>query len=110
VSELQRNARDPLRPKRDEIALSTVRALWRELRGAVRQAAVLLSAVCVPRPNFRRSALDARRAERPPYDQLLREVADLGWSGTGRKHGVSDNAIRKWVRAYERAADAGEAA
>ena len=48
----------------------------------------------------------ARRAERPPYEQLLAEVAALGWSGTGRKYGVSDNAIRKWVRAYERAAEA----
>ena len=43
----------------------------------------------------------ARRVERPPLDQLLAEVKALGWSGTGRKYGVSDNAIRKWVRAYE---------
>jgi hypothetical protein len=47
-----------------------------------------------------RSLMKQRRVERPPYDQLLAEVAELGWSGTGRKHGVSDNAIRKWVRAY----------
>jgi hypothetical protein len=49
-----------------------------------------------------------RRAERPPYEQLLAEIAELGWSGVGRKYGVSDNAIRKWVRKYERerAADA----
>ena len=46
----------------------------------------------------------ARRAARPPLDQLLAEVAELGWVGTGRKYGVSDNAIRKWVRAYEEAA------
>ena len=25
-----------------------------------------------------------------------------GWSGVGRKYGVSDNAVRKWMRAYER--------
>jgi hypothetical protein len=43
----------------------------------------------------------ARRVTRPPYEQLIREIAQLGWSGTGRKYGVSDNAIRKWVRAYE---------
>ncbi len=48
------------------------------------------------RPN-----LGARRAERPPHAQLLSEVATLGWSATGRKYGVSDNAIRKWVRVYE---------
>ena len=43
-----------------------------------------------------------RRVERPPYEQLLAEVAAAGWSAVGRKYGVSDNAVRKWVRAYER--------
>lgn len=44
----------------------------------------------------------ARRVQRPPYEQLLGEIAELGWAGTGRRYGVSDNAIRKWVRSYER--------
>jgi hypothetical protein len=48
----------------------------------------------VPRP-------DARKVDRPPYPQLLREVHALGFSATGRRYGVSDNAIRKWTRAYE---------
>jgi hypothetical protein len=43
-----------------------------------------------------------RRVERPPYEQLLAEVAASGWSAVGRRYGVSDNAVRKWVRAYER--------
>jgi hypothetical protein len=43
-----------------------------------------------------------RRTERPPYEQLLREIADTSFSAVGRAHGVSDNAIRKWVRQYER--------
>jgi hypothetical protein len=43
-----------------------------------------------------------RRAERPPYEQLLAEVEADGFSATGRRHGVSDNAIRKWIRRYER--------
>ena len=49
--------------------------------------------------------------ERPPYEQLVAEVAATGWSAVGRKYGVSDNAVRKWVRAYERerAASGGEA-
>ena len=49
-----------------------------------------------------------RRVERPPYEQLLAEIAALGYLGVGRKYGVSDNAIRKWRLAYERdaAADA----
>jgi hypothetical protein len=44
----------------------------------------------------------ARRVERPPYEQLVAEVAAQGWSAVGRRYGVSDNAVRKWVRAYER--------
>jgi hypothetical protein len=44
----------------------------------------------------------SRRVERPPYEQLVAEVAEIGWRVVGRKYGVSDNAIRKWVRSYER--------
>lgn len=44
----------------------------------------------------------ARRAERPSYDELVAMVAAEGWSAVGRRHGVSDNAVRKWVRTYER--------
>ena len=44
----------------------------------------------------------ARRVERPPREQLLTEIDELGYLGAGRKYGVSDNAIRKWVRDYER--------
>ena len=49
----------------------------------------------------RRAAVEARRVERPPYEQLLREVAQTSWSAVGRRYGVSDNAVRKWVRWYE---------
>jgi hypothetical protein len=49
----------------------------------------------------RRPRPASRRAERPPYEQLVREIEDLGYLAVGRKYGVSDNAIRKWQRAYE---------
>jgi hypothetical protein len=49
----------------------------------------------------RRAQTALRRVERPPYEQLLAEIAADGWSATGRRYGVSDNAIRKWVRQYE---------
>lgn len=67
------------------------------------------SRACGQRHDHRRRVLaGARRVERPPHDQLRAEVAALGWVGTGRKYGVSDNAIRKWMRAYEaEAQDAG---
>ena len=42
------------------------------------------------------------RVERPPYEQLVAEVAATSWSAVGRKYGVSDNAVRKWIAAYER--------
>jgi transposase-like protein len=46
-----------------------------------------------------------RKVERPPYDQLLREIEESSYLAVGRKYGVSDNAIRKWVRWYEREAE-----
>jgi hypothetical protein len=44
----------------------------------------------------------ARKVERPPHAQLLREVEEHGYLGVGRRYGVSDNAVRKWLREYER--------
>jgi hypothetical protein len=43
-----------------------------------------------------------RKVVRPPYTHLLREVRALGYAGTGRRYGVSDNAVRKWLRQYRR--------
>lgn len=34
----------------------------------------------------------------------MREIATSSYLAVGREYGVSDNAIRKWVRAYEREA------
>ncbi len=46
-----------------------------------------------PRPN-------ARKVSRPSLEALQKDVKELGYSGTGRKYGVSDNAVRKWIKAY----------
>lgn len=46
-----------------------------------------------PRPGI-------RRAERPPLETLLAMVSVDGYEATGRRFGVSGNAIRKWIRAY----------
>ena len=46
-----------------------------------------------------------RKVARPPHAQLQREIHALGWSAVGRRYGVSDNAVRKWVRQYERERD-----
>ena len=42
-----------------------------------------------------------RKVERPSYEQLVTEVASMSCVAVGRKYGVSDNAIRKWIRWYE---------
>ena len=54
-------------------------------------------------PKWRKKPkLSKRIAERPSYSQLQQEVKELGYSATGRKYGVSDNAIRKWIKSFEK--------
>ena len=57
-----------------------------------------------PRPSRGVPKPERRRVERPPHEQLLTEIAATGFSAVGRSYGVSDNAVRKWVRQYEREA------
>lgn len=61
---------------------------------------------CGTRHVNRRRRLSSRRVERPPLTQLLAELEATSFVAVGRRYGVSDNAIRKWIRAYE--ADAAE--
>lgn len=42
----------------------------------------------------------ARKIERPTKEILLKQIQQLGYCGTGRIYDVSDNAIRKWLKAY----------
>jgi hypothetical protein len=44
---------------------------------------------------------DRRKVPRPAHEQLLAEVSSSSYSAVGRKYGVSDNAVRKWLRWYE---------
>jgi len=48
------------------------------------------------------SNLKQQTVNRPPYEQLIDEIKNFGYLGTGRKYGVSDSAIRKWVKMYEK--------
>lgn len=43
-----------------------------------------------------------RKVERPPYEELIREIEETSYCAVGRKYGVSDNAVRKWLRFYQR--------
>jgi len=40
----------------------------------------------------------SRTVERPDIQTLVNDIKNLGYSATGRKYGVSDNAIRKWLK------------
>lgn len=57
-----------------------------------------------------RHPIGARRVERPPHEQLMREIEETSYLAVGRKYGVSDNAVRKWVRWYERDRELSESA
>jgi hypothetical protein len=41
---------------------------------------------------------ESRKLVRPSLEEILKEVEENGYSATGRKYGVSDNAIRKWIK------------
>jgi hypothetical protein len=47
-----------------------------------------------------------RKVPRPSYEQLKNDLLHTSWLAVGRKYGVSDNAVRKWIRWYERDAEA----
>jgi hypothetical protein len=36
--------------------------------------------------------------DRPSIDVLKKDIEELGYRGIGKKYGVSDNAVRKWVK------------
>ena len=52
--------------------------------------------------NLNKAMESRRKVKRPPYEQLLEEVKELGYSGTGRKYGVTYVAVKKWLIHYEK--------
>lgn len=59
--------------------------------------------VSVPiKPNWRNRPRPHTRKvpNRPSLETLLQNVKDLGYVKTGKLYGVSDNAIRKWIKWY----------
>jgi hypothetical protein len=44
----------------------------------------------------------SRKNNRPSHEQLLIDIKELGYTGTGKKYGVCDNSIRKWIEFYEK--------
>jgi predicted RNA-binding Zn-ribbon protein involved in translation (DUF1610 family) len=44
---------------------------------------------------------ERRKVIRPPYEQLIAEIRATSYVAVGRKYGVSNTAVRKWIRWYE---------
>lgn len=57
---------------------------------------------CYHEHGINQPRISQRKVERPPYEQLVKEIEETNYSAVGRKYGVSDNAIRKWVKFYEK--------
>ena len=55
----------------------------------------------VHHPGPREPRPERRKVDRPPYEQLMADVAEMSFVAIGRKYGVSDKAVRKWIRWYE---------
>jgi hypothetical protein len=47
-----------------------------------------------------------RTVDRPPHGRLIQEIEATSYTAVGRKYGVSDNGIRKWMAQYEREREA----
>lgn len=53
---------------------------------------------------------EIRKVARPSYENLIDDLRTMSMVAVGRKYGVSDNAVRKWIRWYEAAQGREEAA
>lgn len=45
--------------------------------------------------------LDASK-DRPSYTELINELKETNYTQVGKKYGVSDNTIRKWIKKYQK--------
>lgn len=46
--------------------------------------------------------VNTRKVERPSYEQLQNDSKEMSIVKVGKKYGVSDNCIRKWLRTYSK--------
>lgn len=49
---------------------------------------------------MRNAYIKQRKVDRPTKNVLISDIKENGYSKTGLKYGVTDNAIRKWVKYY----------
>lgn len=48
------------------------------------------------------SSINKRKVERPSYEQLKKDLDEMTCVATAKKYGVSDKAIKKWIKNYEK--------
>jgi len=48
--------------------------------------------------NILERTVKRRKVHRPPLEEIIKLVEEKGYSETGRMFGVSDNAVRKWIK------------
>jgi hypothetical protein len=46
--------------------------------------------------------INSRKVQRPSYEELITDKQSMSMVEIGKKYGVSDNAIRKWIKSYEK--------
>jgi hypothetical protein len=79
-----------------------------EFRPAYESQRYCSRACGVRSPGPTRPRPDARKVVRPSHAELREDVRSMSICAVGRKYGVSDNAIRKWLRWYEQASQGGQ--
>jgi len=43
-----------------------------------------------------------RKVDRPDLETILKDVKELGYVGAGKKYGITDNGLRKWIKQYQK--------
>lgn len=57
---------------------------------------------CYRKNGKRKLMFDKRKVERPNYKTLKEELDKSSYLAVSKKYGVSDNAIRKWIKIYQK--------
>jgi hypothetical protein len=91
------------KPRQCRWCMTAFRPSFRDQQYCTRRCWATSAAARADRP-------DRRKVPRPTYRQLLADLSEMSWVAVGAKYGVSDNAVRKWMRRYEREGGADAAA
>lgn len=59
--------------------------------------------VCYGKEKCTKCAMfEQRKVERPSYEQLIKDISEMSMVKVGKKYGVSGNAVKKWIKSYEK--------